>query len=114
MPYDSGVEAAIEAVIRRWRHVRKRPMFGGIGYLLHGNMCFGVYRDFLIVRAGKEAAGKLQGEPGVRPLDITGKAMAGWVMVDRRGWADPERLAEWLDLGKRFAASLPPKKGETT
>jgi TfoX/Sxy family transcriptional regulator of competence genes len=56
IPYDEKIEKAIEAVAGRWRHMGKKSMFGGISCLLKGNMCFGVYRDFLIVRAGKEKA----------------------------------------------------------
>lgn len=81
-------------------------------YLLKGNLCFGIYKDFLIVRAGKENAEKALKAGKARPFDITGRPMAGWVMVDRKGWGRPDALRVWLETGKRFAASLSPKTGE--
>jgi TfoX/Sxy family transcriptional regulator of competence genes len=114
MPYSVEIEAGIDAVARRWKNLGKKRMFGGICYLHNGNMCFGIYRDFLIVRAGREAAEKILAAGNARPFDITGKAMAGWVMVDRKGWEDPGSLKDWLNRGKGFAATLPPKSGEKT
>ena len=106
MPYDAKIEEAIDAVTGRGKHMGKKKMFGGVCYLLQGNMCFGIYRGFLAVRAGKEAAEKAG---SARPFDITGRPMTGWVMVDRTGRGEPGALKAWLDTGRRFAASLPPK-----
>lgn len=112
MPYDPEVEAAIDSVVAgRGKRLGKKHLFGGVCYLHQGNMCFGVYRGFLIVRVGREAAVDLLREGRARPFDVTGRVMTGWVMVDRKGWADPETLRGWLEIGKRFAASLPPREG---
>jgi TfoX/Sxy family transcriptional regulator of competence genes len=94
MPYDTKIEEAIDAAAGRWKHMGKKPMFGGICYLLKGNMCFGIYRDFLIVRAGKEKAAKALEEGKARPFDITGRPMNGWVMVDQKGWGEPDTLKD--------------------
>jgi len=114
MPYSKEIETGIDSAVRRWKNLGKKRMFGGICYLQEGHMCFGIYQDFLIVRAGKEAAEKILEAGIARPFDITGKVMAGWVMVDRKGWGDPGSLKEWLNRGKRFAATLPPKPGGRT
>ncbi len=97
MPYDEKIETAIDAVTGRWKNMGKKRMFGGVFCLLKGNMCFGIYKDFLVVRAGKEAAEKALKTAEARPFDITGRSMAGWVMVDRTRWdgaGRAQKLAE--------------------
>jgi len=112
MPYSTNLEAAIDSAIKRWKDVEKKKMFGGVCYLLKGNMCIGIYKDSLIVRMDKDLAEKsLQGR-NVKPFDITGRPMAGWVMVPEAGWKSAVGLAKWIDVGKRFALSLPEKKGK--
>lgn len=86
MPYSVKLEAAIDNAVRRWKNVEKKKMFGGAGYLLRGNMCVAIWKDFLIVRMDKDLAGKGLKGKNVRPFDITGKAMAGWIMVEEAGW----------------------------
>jgi hypothetical protein len=75
-------------------------------------MCFGIWKDFLIVRMDKDLAKKSLRTRNVRPFDITGKPMAGWVMVEEAGWKGAAGLAKWMKLGKEFALSLPEKKGK--
>ncbi len=88
----------------------KKAMFGGIGYFRQGNMCFGIYEDFLVVRlGGAEAAAPYLRQAHVRPLDITGRPMKGWIMVAPPGCRGRAKLQAWLTLGDRFARSLPPK-----
>jgi TfoX/Sxy family transcriptional regulator of competence genes len=110
--YNTKLEEKIDAAVNRWQNVEKKKMFGGVGYLLKGNMCFGIYKDNLIVRIDKEKGEQSLKDRNVQPLDITGKPMAGWVMVMERGWKIPANLAKWIDRGKRFALSLPEKKGK--
>lgn len=109
--YNTRLEEKIDAAVKRWQNVEKKKMFGGIGYLLKGNMCFGILKDNLIVRIDKEQGEQSLKDRDVQPLDITGKPMAGWVMVNETGWKIPANLAKWIDTGKRFALSLPEKKG---
>jgi TfoX/Sxy family transcriptional regulator of competence genes len=109
MAYNSALEGKIEEAVRGWRDVQKKKMFGGICYLMRGNMCFGIHKDSLIVRTGVEAAERELKKGKVRPFDITGKTMNGWVMVDETGWAHPQELKRWLELGKSFAETLPAK-----
>jgi len=112
MPYSTNLEAAIDLAIRRWKDVEKKKMFGGVCYLLKGNMCIGIYKDSLIVRMDKDLAEKsLQGR-NVKPFDITGRPMAGWVMVQEAGWKSAVGLAKWIAVGKQFALSLHEKKGK--
>jgi TfoX/Sxy family transcriptional regulator of competence genes len=105
----SLLEQEIEDIVSQWDGLVKKKMFGGICYLLNGNMCFGIFKDYLIVRMAVELAAKKLMEENVREFDITGKPMRGWVMVERGSWENQKELVQWLDVGKSFASSLPCK-----
>ncbi len=76
----------IDAAAKRWQNVEKKELSGGVCWLLKGNMAFGIYKDSLIVRMDKDLAEKsLQGS-NVKPFDITGKPMSGWIMVQEARW----------------------------
>lgn len=109
MAYDLELEDRIEEVIAEWQNTIKRKMFGGMCYLIRGNMGFGIWKDHLIVRTGSEKADYFLSEDGIRPFDVTGRAMKGWVMVDGSRWEDPEELEMWLTMGRDFALTLPAK-----
>lgn len=110
MAYNTKLEAKIDAATRRLNGLAKKKMFGGVGYLLRGNMAFGIWKDFLIVRMEKELAERSLKRKHVRPFDITGRPMAGWVMVEQAGWRSSAGLATWLGLAKTFALGLPAKE----
>ncbi len=110
--YNEKLETAIDSAVKRWKDVDKKKMFGGVCYLLKGNMCFGILKDFLIVRMDKEQGEKSLKARNVKPFDITGRPMAGWVMVEEAGWKSAVGLAKWIGIGKEFALSLPEKKGK--
>lgn len=84
-------------------------MFGGVGFLLDGNMLVGVWQDSLIARLGPEQADEALGQPHVREFDITGRAMKGWVMVEPEGMEDDSQLADWIERAIDFVATLPAK-----
>ncbi len=112
MPYNTTLEQKIDAAAKRWQNVEKKKMFGGVCYLLKGNMAFGIHKDFLIVRLDKEQGEQSLKNANVQPFDITGKPMAGWVMVNESGWKGQAGLAKWMEIGKQYALSLPEKKGK--
>lgn len=112
MPYNVKLEEQIDSAVARWKAVQKKKMFGGLCYLLRGNMCFGIWREFLIVRMDKGLAEKSLRGKNVKPFDITGKPMAGWVLVEEAGWKSAAGLAKWLGIGKAFALTLPEKRGK--
>lgn len=72
-------------------------------------MACGVHGDGLIVRAGGAEYAAAISKPHTRVFDLTGKAMAGWLVVDPPGCASDAELRAWIDLGVRYALSLPPK-----
>jgi TfoX/Sxy family transcriptional regulator of competence genes len=84
-------------------------MFGGIGFLLNGNMACGVHDQELIVRVGPEHSAEALAQPYTRLFDMTGRPMSGWIVVDPPGCRSQEDLQAWLNQGIEFARTLPPK-----
>lgn len=109
MPYNEDIDSRIRRIVRRWKNVDAKKMFGGICYLLNGNMVCGVYQDFLILRLGEKSAAEALKQSHTRPFDITGKPMKGWVMVEGGGFKTEEKLKSWLDKAKSFVKTLPAK-----
>jgi len=109
MPYDEGIEGRIKKVISRWKNTEAKKMFGGVCHLLDGNMFCGVYKDFLILRLGEEESKAALKSLYVRPFDITGKPLKGWVMVEKEGFKSDEALKAWLVKAKEFVSTLPSK-----
>lgn len=110
MPYDTTLENLIEDIVYQWDSIEKKKMFGGICYLINGNMGFGIWKDYLIVRMTPGLAAKeLDSNENARAFDLTGKPMKGWVTVEKDSWNNTDELARWLHIGKSFALSLPKK-----
>lgn len=109
MAYNLELEEWMEKLVPPGAGFEKKKMFGGIGCLFNGNMGYGIYRDFLVLRLGETDAERLVKERHARPFDITGRPMKGWVMVSGEGWRDREKLKEWLLLARQHALGLPAK-----
>jgi TfoX/Sxy family transcriptional regulator of competence genes len=109
MPYDEKLDARIRTALAGQEGLSSRKMFGGVCHLLRGNMIAGVWKDFLILRLGESAADFARELPHVRPFDITGRPMKGWVMVEPAGCRTVRQLKRWLDQALTFVESLPPK-----
>lgn len=109
MSYSTHLEELIDKHIRQEKNFVKKKMFGGLGYLFNGNMCVGIWKEFLVLRTSKEEAELLLKEPGMLPFDITGRAMDGWIMVDPSRYTDDNSLAYFLSISRNFVAGLPPR-----
>jgi TfoX/Sxy family transcriptional regulator of competence genes len=109
MPYDEGLAERIRGVLDARSDVDERKMFGGIAFLVAGNMACGVMRDDLMVRMEPDSAAALESEPGARRFDMGGRPMKGWLLVAPEATADDGDLERWVRRGEEFAASLPPK-----
>jgi len=107
--YDEALSERVRAVTSLREDIVERKMFGGIAWMLAGNMACGVLGDELIVRLAPEEADKALAEPHTREFDFTGRPMRNIVMVGPEAIATDEELAGWVDAGADFAASLPPK-----
>jgi len=109
MAYDEGLATRVREVLGDQPELVEKKMFGGLAFLLHGNMTCGVRGEDLIVRVAAEAADAALGEPGTRPFDLTGRPMKGWLLVDADGHAEDDDLRRWVDRGLAYANLLPPK-----
>ena len=85
MPFDDSLAGGIRDVLAHKLDIKEKKMFGGLGFLLNGNMLVGVWKDSLIVRLGEEQGEEALLEPHVKPFDITGKAMKGLIDLARKG-----------------------------
>jgi TfoX/Sxy family transcriptional regulator of competence genes len=110
MPYDEVLGNRIRTALGAQPALVEKKMFGGIGFMLNGNMVCGVYKDCLIVRIGPEKHTASLARPHTRLFDITGRTMTGWIMVESEGCATEDELQAWLEAGLGYARSLPPKK----
>ncbi len=81
MAYNEEIETRIRKAVSDWQNTDAKKMFGGVCHLLNGNMFCGVYKDYLILRLGEKNSNEALELSSVRPFDITGKPMNGWVMV---------------------------------
>ena len=109
MAFDEALAARVRRGLDERAGIVEKRMFGGIAFLLHGNMCVGVHNDELIVRLEPAAAERALSEPNVRRFDLTGRPMKGWLMVSANGLASDGALQRWLDAGVTFAGLLPRK-----
>lgn len=87
----------------------ERRMFGGLAFMVRGHMTVGIVGEELMVRVGKDAHEAAVAQPHTRPMDLTGKPMAGFVLVAPPGFDDDADLRDWVERGLDFTASLPPK-----
>ena len=109
MSYDQQLEKRLTMLIANRRDFHVQKMFGGVGFLLRGNMCFGIWKDNLILRLGEPQAQNALRKKNVRPFDITGRAMKGWVMVAPEGMKSKETLRQWVTRAIDFVSQLPRK-----
>jgi TfoX/Sxy family transcriptional regulator of competence genes len=107
--FSESLAARIRDALKPMRGVSEKKMFGGIGFLLNGNMLVGVWQHSLIVRLGPEEGEAAHLEPHVKEFDITGRPMKGWVMVEPEGVEDDDKLKSWIERATDFVATLPKK-----
>ena len=99
----------IRYVLSRRRGITEKKMFGGVCFLLNGNMLVAVWNDSLIARLGVEQAEIALTEPDVREMDLTGRPMKGWIIVEPDGIDSDQQLTRWIDLSLTFVRTLPAK-----
>ena len=109
MAYDEALALRVSGLVNEQPGMIEKKMFGGIGYLLNGNMACGVHKEFLIVRVGPDQYQAALEQVHTRVFDITGRPMTGWIMIDPQGYAADADLRGWVQQGLDFAASLPAK-----
>lgn len=109
MPHDPVLATRIRRLIGGLPGVVEKRMFGGVGFLLDGHMCVGVWKRSLVARVGPDAYPAALAEPSVGEFDVTGRPMTGWVLIGPEGFPDDEQLGRWIGLALDFVRTLPPK-----
>lgn len=105
MAYDLKLAERIRSELNGIPFIEKK-MFGGVGFLIHGNMAVGVYKENIIVRVAPEEHAKLLKKTGAKNFDITGRPMKGWLMVEADGCKTKRQLGAWVNEGVAFALTL--------
>ena len=108
MAYDLKLAERVRSELDGLPFLEKK-MFGGVGFLLNGNMACGVNKDDLIVRVDPERHSRLLKKPHARHFDLTGRPMKGWLVIEADGIKTDKQLSAWVKEGVEFASTLPAK-----
>jgi TfoX/Sxy family transcriptional regulator of competence genes len=109
MTFSEKTAGRIRSTLKHTRGLTERPMFGGAAFMLDGHMCCGVIEDKLVVRVGPNDYQQALQEPHARPMDFTGRPLAGFVYVAREGYESDQALLRWIHRGLDFVSTLPPR-----
>ena len=109
MPFDDQLAKRIRKRLGEREGLAEKQMFGGIAFLLNGNMCCGVHGNEMIVRISADDTDAALKEPHTRVFDLTGRRMKGWILVAQGGLKTDGQLAAWVERAFIHAESLPPK-----
>ena len=109
MAFDESLAARIRDALGRRKGIDEKKIFGGICFLLNGNLLVGVWKESLVVRLGKEEGEEALKEPHVKEFDITGRPMKGWVLVKPEGVTGDDQLKGWIQRAVQFVGKLPGK-----
>jgi hypothetical protein len=107
LDYDEKLAARVRHALGTRRGVVEQRMFGGVGFLLQGNICVGVQSDALVARVGPDQMTEAMTRPHASAFVITGQPMHGWVIVDAAGLRTQQDLTAWVDRARGFVATLP-------
>jgi TfoX/Sxy family transcriptional regulator of competence genes len=109
MAYDDAFAARVRDAVAGRGELSERKMFGGLCFMLNGNMFAGVSDRGLMLRVGAERYDALLARPGARLMDFTGRPMVGFLYVDRSACDSEAGLAGWLDEALGYVETLPGK-----
>lgn len=108
MPHDPHLADLMRTAMKPRKGITEKKMFGGYCWMLRGNMICGVEVGRYMFRVGKALEAEAMKQPGVKPMDITGKPMRGFIWVDADA-ALEAGLDHWIDFATQYVGSLPPK-----
>ena len=109
MAFDEGLGERVRALFGGAPDVTERRMFGGLAFMVAGNMACGILGDDLMVRVARDDYEATLALPHAREMDFTGRPLRGMLMVDGEGVAEDADLEVWVSRGEGFARTLPPK-----
>jgi TfoX/Sxy family transcriptional regulator of competence genes len=108
--YDEDLADRIRVAVQDAHGVTEMKMFGGLAFLLNGNMAVAASgQGGLMVRADPPQTEALLQEPGAAPFEMRGRPMDGWLRVEASAVDSDEALDRWVQVGVDYAGSLPPK-----
>jgi TfoX/Sxy family transcriptional regulator of competence genes len=113
MACDLRLAERVRDTLRSRRGVTEKRMFGGIAFLVRGNLCVGIWKDSLAARVGPDAYEESLREPGVSEFDVTGRPMTRWVLVGPDALETDADLHFWVDRCLDFVRTLPAKPPRT-
>ena len=109
MAYDERLAHRVRLELAAQEGVSEKRMFGGMAFMVQGNMALAIDKDRLMVRVGPHRYEASLKRPHAGPMDMTGRPMRGFVVVQPEGLDNKESLQDWVQQGVEFALSLPPK-----
>ena len=109
MAFDERLAERMRRALGRRKRLTEKQMFGGVGFLLNGNMCCGIHKSAMIVRIAPDETDRALTQAHTRPFDLTGRPMKGWILVEPAGLKTAPQLRKWVEVSARYAASLPAK-----
>jgi TfoX/Sxy family transcriptional regulator of competence genes len=110
MAYDEELAERIRTLVGDRSGLTEKKMFGGLAFLIGGNMAIAASgQGGILVRVDPEESDELVASTPAEPMEMRGRTMAGWLRVDTVDVSDDGTLADWVERGTRYAASLPPK-----
>jgi TfoX/Sxy family transcriptional regulator of competence genes len=113
MSYDETTAERIRRILSRRRDVVEKKMFGGLCFMVDGDMCCGLTSTALMVRVGPDRHQEALAQPHSRPMDFTGRPLAGMVYVAPEGYRTDAALAKWVQRGVDFVSTRPTEKPAT-
>ena len=109
MAYEEKVADRLRRALGPQKGLIERKLFGGIAFMLRGNMCCGVVGDRICLRLGNEGTTKALGEHHTSPMDFTGKPISTMVYLEPAGYQSGAALKKWVERAIKFSATLPAK-----
>ena len=109
MAYDIKLAELMRVELKGLPFVEKK-MFGGVGFLLQGNMACGLYKEDMVVRIDPARHEALLKKKHVKPFTLRGCPMKGWVLVEPAGCKTKKQISTWVKESVEFALTLPPKQ----
>ena len=110
MRNDNTLVERIRPFLSKRKGFSERNVFGGVCFMINGNMCAGTWKGSLIVRLDKSEHEETLAQPHAMPANITGRVMKGWALIEPAGIESDRDLKTWLRRAADFAESLPVKR----
>ena len=109
MSYDEKTADRVRRILSERTDAVEKKMFGGLCFMVNGNMCCGLTHTAFMIRVGPDRYEDALAQSHARPMDFTGRALTGMVYVDPAGYRTDAALAKWIARGVDFVSALPAK-----